>query len=205
MAAFAGGASLAITMALTAAILFYDFYHKPWSGAVVVMALCRVFLYLMAASAVPEGHWRQNAVLLISAVVLGGYIVGLTWVARMEGGKRAASPVATLLAKILLYAPGIAAAALLFSDGRLRRVAILGDLTPLAPLILVFIFAAWVTHAARVMRRGGPAIGQAVGLLLAGIPLVDALAVSHASVLAALVFVVLAPLLRYWQRWVAAT
>jgi 4-hydroxybenzoate polyprenyltransferase len=57
----------------------------------------------------------------------------------------------------------------------------------------------------RIMRQGGPAIGRAVGLLLAGIPIVDALAVSQVSLPLAFGFVALAPVLRLWQRWIAAT
>jgi 4-hydroxybenzoate polyprenyltransferase len=44
-----------------------------------------------------------------------------------------------------------------------------------------------------------------VGWLLAGIPIVDALAVATVSIRVAVGFVMLAPLLRLWQRWVAAT
>jgi hypothetical protein len=123
----------------------------------------------------------------------------------MEGKGSAPSLPAALFAKALLYAPGIAAVALLFTSGSLKPVTILGDLRPLGPLLLVFVFAAWVTFATRMMRRGGPAIGQAVGILLAGIPIVDALAVSRVSFPLALGFVALAPLLRFWQRWIAAT
>ena len=52
---------------------------------------------------------------------------------------------------------------------------------------------------------GTKGIGRAVGILLAGIPVVDALAVSAISFPLALGFCALAPLLRLWQRWVAAT
>ncbi|MEQ1748943.1 MAG: hypothetical protein ABL974_05945, partial [Prosthecobacter sp.] len=108
-------------------------------------------------------------------------------------------------ARALLYSPGILAAALLFSGQRLKPVFILGDLTPLAPLLLIFAFATMVTIATRIMKQGGPAIGRAVGILLAGIALVDALAVSQVSLPLAFGFAVLAPILRLWQRWIAAT
>ncbi|MDZ4288309.1 MAG: UbiA family prenyltransferase [Prosthecobacter sp.] len=194
------GASAWITLALAAAILFYDLYHKPWAGAVWVMGSCRVLLYLMAAS-----HWGANSMVWAGAVALGFYIVGLTMVARMEGKGGASSLAAAVFAKGLLYAPGIVAVALMVTSGSLRPVMILGDLRPLAPLLLVFVFAAMVVFATRLMRQGGPAIGQAVGILLAGIPIVDALAVSRISFPLALGFVALAPLLRFWQRWIAAT
>jgi 4-hydroxybenzoate polyprenyltransferase len=82
---------------------------------------------------------------------------------------------------------------------------ILADFTPLIPLVIIGVFALWVLFAMRIMRQGGPAIGRAVGLLLAGIPIVDALAVSQVSLPLAFGFVALAPVLRLWQRWIAAT
>jgi hypothetical protein len=62
-----------------------------------------------------------------------------------------------------------------------------------------------VAYATNAMRQGGPAIGKSVGLLLAGIPLVDALAISSISAPLAFGFLALVPCLRLWQRWVAAT
>ena len=59
--------------------------------------------------------------------------------------------------------------------------------------------------ALRRLRLGGASIGGAVGLLLAGIPLVDAMGVASHSLGLALAFVAAVPVLRYWQRWVAAT
>jgi 4-hydroxybenzoate polyprenyltransferase len=72
-------------------------------------------------------------------------------------------------------------------------------------LLLLAAFAILIALATQTLRKGGPAIGQAVGMLLAGIVVVDALAVSSVSVTIALGFVALAPLLRVWQRWIAAT
>lgn len=208
VAVFLGDACWGITSALVGCILFYDFYHKPWAGAVWVMGMCRVLLYLLAGSSeelcatckVPG--W---AIGLPQALALGAYIVGLTMIARMEAKGASASRWQSIFARALLYSPGILAAALLFSGGNLRPVTILGDLTPLAPLLLIFAFAAMVTIATRIMKQGGPAIGRAVGILLAGIALVDALAVSQVSLPLAFGFAALAPLLRLWQRWIAAT
>jgi 4-hydroxybenzoate polyprenyltransferase len=101
--------------------------------------------------------------------------------------------------------PGIVAALRMFDGQRLKPVMILADFTPLVPLVLIFAFAAMVTIATRLMRQGGPAISRAVGILLAGIALVDALAVSEVSLPLAFGFAALAPVLRLWQRWIAAT
>ena len=75
----------------------------------------------------------------------------------------------------------------------------------IAAVIVVLSFLLWTHLALRQMRKGGPAIGNAVGFLLAGIPLVDALMITPISPVIAFGFCFLPPVLRYWQRWVAAT
>jgi hypothetical protein len=45
-------------------------------------------------------------------------------------------------------------------------------------LVILAAFAILIAYATQMLRKGGPAIGQAVGTLLAGIAIVDALAVS---------------------------
>lgn len=223
-AAFCAFANFWVALGLVILVLFYDLYHKPWFGAVYVMGACRVLLYLLPASAlipdllVREGHlvgalifisWQAledlSTVAIIPALTLGAYIVGLTMIARLEAKGASSSRIQSVFARALLYSPGVLAAVLLFSGERLKPVFILGDLTPLAPLLLIFAFAAMVTAATRIMKQGGPAIGRAVGILLAGIALVDALAVSQVSLPLAFGFAALAPLLRLWQRWIAAT
>jgi len=197
-----GEAGFRTTLALVAAILFYDLYHKPWPGAVWVMGSCRVLLYLMAASALGSAFAPQ---LLTFALTLGAYIVGLTMVARMEAKGASVSPWLAFFAKALLYAPAPVATVFWLSRANWRLIPLLGDLTPLAPLPFILLFIAMVFHATRVMRRGSPAIGRAVGILLAGIAVVDALAVMQVSLRLACGFVLLAPVLRLWQRWIAAT
>lgn len=207
LAVFMGEACWGITSALVVCILFYDFYHKPWPGAVWVMGMCRVLLLMMAGSSglletckVPG--WL---ILLPFALTLGAYIVGLTMVARMEAKGAQVASWRIVLARLLLWMPGIVAALRMFDGQKLKPVMILADFTPLVPLVLIFAFAAMVTVATRLMRQGGPAIGRAVGILLAGIALVDALAVSEVSLPLAFGFAALAPVLRLWQRWIAAT
>ena len=184
------GANAWITAALVAAILFYDLYHKPWAGSVLVMGACRTLLYLMAASA-----WTETSGSVLPAgLALGSYIVGITVAARLEHRNGALPVASSLFALVLLTAPGI-----LF----VTRFATTGGQA--ISLIILATFAFVVVSATRFLRQGGPAIGRAVGLLLPGIAIVDALAVSTVSVPLAFAFAALAPLLRLWQRWVAAT
>jgi len=206
VAVLLGGACWGITSTLVGGILFYDFYHKPWTGAVWIMGACRVLLYLMPGMPCQTGAclpwWLPVG---LPALALGAYIVGLTMVARMEAKGVPVSFWHSGFARLLLWMPGILAALMLFDGQNLRPVMILADFSPLLPLILIFLFAAIVAMTSRIMKQGGPAIGRAVGILLAGIPVVDALAVSQISLPLACGFVALAPLLRLWQRWIAAT
>ncbi|MBE7496136.1 MAG: UbiA family prenyltransferase [Verrucomicrobiaceae bacterium] len=210
------GASPQITAFLAAAIVFYDLYHKQWAGSVLIMGACRVLLYLMAASAVAsDTHMgsiltfhlfgAQRTVdlgfmpaglhqVIPHALALGCYIVGITLAARMEHRKGTLPALTTLVALVMLYLPAILCA---------RRFAT--DMADPWQLVVLAAFAILVAYATQTMRQGGPAIGKAVGWLLAGVAIVDALAVSTVSVPLALVFTALAPLLRLWQRRVAAT
>jgi 4-hydroxybenzoate polyprenyltransferase len=181
------GANPRVTALLVAAIVFYDLYHKQWSGSVIIMGACRMLLYLMAASASMEP-------VLPAALGLGCYVVGITIAARLEHKNGVLPAGSTLLAFALLYAPAIVCA----------RCFAMGGANPWQ-LVILAAFAALVAYATQTLRKGGPAIGQAVGMLLAGIVIVDALAVSSVSITVALAFVALAPLLRAWQRSIAAT
>lgn len=211
--AFAKGWAHPLVIAgLVACILFYDLYHKPWAGSVVVMGACRALLVLMAASAlVLDRAWdatgdlitpafrlgleslqflaREN---LIQAFVLGCYVVGITMAARSEHKERGPKAMGRVLAVVLLSAPVIASAA---------KFPVFAGWDA-----LVYIGLGWLLSVpVGFIAKSGPSIGRGVGWLLAGIPMVDALAVATVSVPLALGFAALAPLLRLWQRWIAAT
>ena len=188
------GASPKITAFLVGGIVLYDLYHKQWTGSVIIMGACRALLYLMAASAVVPFNPTGPMLALPYAVALGCYIVGITLSARLEHKKGALPVPMLMLAFALLYTPAIVCAIRFSSAGG----------SPWLVLVLG-VFALLVAYATHTLRKGGAAIGSAVGWLLAGIVVVDALAVANVSPLLALVFVALTPLLRLWQRWVAAT
>ena len=188
------GASPKITAFLVGGIVLYDLYHKQWAGSVVIMGACRLLLYLMAASAVVPFKPDGPMLALPYAVALGCYIVGITLAARLERKSGAVPVPASMLAFALLYTPAIVCMMRFASAG--------GNPMQLVVLAAFAMLVAYVTH---IFRQGGPAIGKAVGWLLAGIAVVDALAVATVSVPLALCFVALTPLLRLWQRWVAAT
>jgi len=119
-----------------------------------LMAACRVMVYVVAGLAIsdelPVELWGAAALLFV-------YVVGLTQVAKAEGGGiLGAWPVAAVLAPVVYWAIMLPSA--------------------WAALLLV-AFAAWVAWTLRLLfvkRRIGPAVGG----LIAGIALFDALAVA---------------------------
>jgi len=142
---------------LLAAIVIYDAVHKHTGLAPLLMACCRFLLYVMAGSAARRG---VGPLLIIDALALAAYIIGLSYLARKEstGGctSRWSAP--------LLFAP-IAAA---FTKSRLDQATLW--LTALAQ-------CAWVLWCLR--RSALPAmrfLSHGVAGLLAGIVLVDWLA-----------------------------
>lgn len=143
---------------LTAAILVYNAVHKAVAFAPVLMALCRYLLFVAAAAvAGPPGGY-----VLWAATALGGYIVGLSYVARREsaGGALTWWPLLPLAAPALL-------ALLVSPPEELPRV--------LAPLGL---YALWTVRSLGQLWRAEPNPGRCVAALLAGIPLVDLLALA---------------------------
>ena len=158
----AGEALLALTgleaflagLGLIALIVLYDSWHKGNALSPVLMGGCRALVYVIAAlavaSAVETEVWAAAGVLLL-------YIVGLTQVAKAEGGGLlAAWPFAAVLVAVAYWA---------------------GWVDSLWMLLLLVAFAAWVGRAlwlVRAKRR----IGAGVVSLIAGVALFDALAVA---------------------------
>ena len=115
------GAAAAWAAALAAVILAYDWVHKRWIGAVILMAGCRVLLGFTIASL--PGHARL-APFLWWAAGLFVYIVTLTLIARWEykSGPRAAS-IGRTVGRLLAFIPLIDAIALLLVGAWLPAMA----------------------------------------------------------------------------------
>ncbi|MCE9519038.1 MAG: UbiA family prenyltransferase [Verrucomicrobia bacterium] len=74
-----------LTGGLVTAVVVYDLFHKPWIGSVFIMGSCRTLLYLATASAVTGSiGFSTNAEVITKAVALGGYVTGISLVARGE-------------------------------------------------------------------------------------------------------------------------
>lgn len=202
-----GGASWLMTLLLLAAIVTYDAYHKPWAGSVIVMGACRTLLYLAVGSAQHSEVAVQFFVgtkdgaswaLSNAGVLLGLYIISLSLVARSES-KGFLGQIARYLALSFWVLPILWSVMLFIPASK--------GLHP--PVIWLWLpigcYVGWLFFSVRQLRAGPQGIGKAVGCLLAGIPLVDALMISSIAPQVALALCCLPPLLRLWQRWVAAT
>lgn len=187
-----GQVTIIFGLLLTLSILVYDAVHKIFAFSPVLMAACRFFLLLAAASAGVNGidGGPQGALPVWCALVLACYIVGLSYVARKESTFDPLSfwPCLFLAAPLVL-------AWILKGDGSIWRVALLGGVWGIW-VVRCLGFAFWAP------QRN---IGRCVGGLLAGIPLVDLLAVWDGSAWMPLAFGACFGLALLFQRFVPAT
>jgi UbiA prenyltransferase family protein len=173
-------------LALAAVITYYDAVHKRDPLSPVVMGLCRVLTYVIAAVAV-AGTLPGRVV--AAAAVLLSYLIGLTYVAKQETLAEYSNlwPLAFLFAPFAYAAPSVAR-------------------EPVAALIYIG-YLAWVAYAiSLIVRRGRANIPRAVISFIAGISLLDALLIAGAGrPLLAAVAVGGFGLTLAGQRWVRGT
>jgi len=153
-AAGTGWPAAAAGVALAGAIVFYNWRHKGNPLSPVVMGLCRLLVYVVAAYAVSAS---PPAAVWWAAVLLLCYLIGLTYVAKQEtlGVVRNLWPLG-FLALPLAYA------ALAAGNG-------------LASALLFVALTGWVVYALHFLWRRRPGdVPRAVVSLIAGISLLDA-------------------------------
>lgn len=158
-----GTASTLSGVALAAAILFYDAWHKGNPLSPLLMGTCRGLVYLGTGLALGSA---LTPPLVIAAFAVLFYVAGLTSAAK--GGTF--QSLATSWPVILLALPAIAA----LTDGY--------DISRLA-LLLAAIAACGIGIAIRQLQSGVPSSRErAVGLLIAIIAVMDAVvATTHGS------------------------
>jgi hypothetical protein len=181
------GKTFALTLGLVGCIVLYDVVHKKTAWSPVVMAACRFLLYLVAASTAIHGITSD---VLWNAAALTAYVIGLSFIARRESTRDAINHWALLF----LLAPVPVAIGLngIGSDWNVP--------------VLLALFAAWLGWCLRPLFAKKPrAIGRTVSGLLAGIVLVDFLALQGASGAFALVFPLLFAGALLLQRFIPAT
>jgi hypothetical protein len=152
VAPFVGG------LATVALIVIYDRNHKGNPIAPLVMGLCRVGLYLTAAltvaPALPAPVW-------IGALVLLGYVLGLTFAAKFENS----DSIIRFGPLLGLWAPALVSLSLLRG--------------PIPAAALLLGFCVWVVRSTALVRtRQPPQIRRGIVSLIAGISLVDALLIA---------------------------
>jgi 4-hydroxybenzoate polyprenyltransferase len=149
-----GIAAAVASLALAAAIVAYDWFHKRNPAAPLVMGLCRGLVYC-AAGAAAIGDF--SGVPVVAAVALVAYTAGLTYAARQEslGSVGKLWPLLFLAAPMLVIWPaaqhGIVGTAVFFG----------------------VIANAGVALYLLVRRPVPKSVPYAVGLLIAGLSLVD--------------------------------
>lgn len=152
------GPVVAAAAALAAAIVLYNLAHKGVALAPIVMGSCRALVYLLAAAA--TGGTIGQAV-VIPAFALLCYVAGLTYAASQENLRN----VKNLWPLLLLSVP--AGAAIVAGGPAWVLLPLLGG------------FALWVSAAVALISREGPKdVRGAVTRLIAGISLVDAIAIA---------------------------
>jgi 4-hydroxybenzoate polyprenyltransferase len=85
LAAPLGGRATVYALALLAAIVAYDFWHKRHPAALGFMAGCRLLLYLFAGITAAGNASPQ---VLTAAAGMGCYVLGISLLARHESGVR---------------------------------------------------------------------------------------------------------------------
>ena len=176
-------AILAVLLAIC--ILIYDALHKIFAFSPVLMAACRFFLILAAASAPLNGEVGLS---VWSALVLASYVVGLSYLARRESTHGA-----------LRYWPCFFLAAPVF-------LALVVNGFHMRSILLIALSVIWMLVSLRhVFWAPQPNLGRAVSGLLAGIVLVDLLAVGGGAPPITLAFLLLFFLALLFHRFIPAT
>lgn len=187
-----GRVTAALAAALVVVIALYDVLHKQVPGAPVLMAACRVLLFMAAGSGGLRVWTRIEGEVVWSALVLGGYVVGLSYLAKGEATGTRSRPWA---------AAGLA-----------LPFVLAGFVNPSEhwrePWVMVpaLLLAAWTLRSVSFLWRGEPrAVPRTVSGLLAGIVWVDLLAVLPPAWPWGAAFLVLFGTAVWWQRSVPAT
>jgi 4-hydroxybenzoate polyprenyltransferase len=182
-----GQTTIICALLLVVTILVYDAIHKIFAFSPALMAACRFLLVLMAASAGRDGITGLS---IWTALALGAYIIGLSFLARKESVAAPVSrwPCLFLAIPLMLV--------LVVNQGEyLLRAMLLCALVGLW-MLRCLSFALWSP------QRN---IGRCVSGLLAGIALVDLLAAWDGTTATGTTFLALFALALLFQRFVPAT
>jgi 4-hydroxybenzoate polyprenyltransferase len=168
-------------------ILLYNAVHKWAPLAPVLMGTCRLCVYLVAATAAQRG---VNGEVIWKGLALAAYVAGVSCLARKESSRARIN----LWPALLLATPLVFAG--LIDDGSGWEAAV----------VYALFLAAWTSWAlSRSLGPAEPNLPYTVSCLLAGIVLVDGLAVANASEPRAALFALWFALALWLQRSIPAT
>ena len=179
-------------LGLAASILLYDWLHKRTAWSPMLMGLCRLFLYLLAAATTTE---PLGLSVVLCAFALWAYIVGLSNIARREatGGRVNSWPC------WLLGLPLALAFALPYWDWE-------ADISWRGVLFAAALYALWTVRSLLfTFKSMTPQYGRTVSGLLAGIVLFDFLLAANQNMQMGVVFFGLFGLALLFQRYIPAT
>jgi 4-hydroxybenzoate polyprenyltransferase len=188
--------ALIVAGLLVAAILLYDAWLKQtWFGP-VAMGTCRFLNVLLGLTTVEETNLRWGA-RVYSALVVGLYIVGVTWFARTEARTSKKSQLAWAGA-VMGVALILALATPLWSASATSSV--------LFPYLLVGLgFLVGIPAAHAVAEPAPRRVQLAVKRALVGLVILDAvLATALCGTVGLVILVLLLPVL-YLGRWIYST
>jgi hypothetical protein len=186
-AAWLGMSAVLWASVLCGFILLYNAVHKWAPVAPVLMGTCRLCVYLLAASTAEQG---VSGEVIWKGLALAAYVVGLSCLARKESSRTRINHWPCLLLATPVVLAGF------IDDGPSWEAGILYSL----------ILAAWLSWAlSRSLGQGEPNVPYTVSRLLAGIVLVDCLAVANTSEPEVAFFAVWFALALLLQRFIPAT
>ena len=175
-------------LVLIALIICYDRWHKSNPLSPLLMALCRLMVYITAFLAFSV---QSFSTLLIPGSLLVLYVIGLTYIAKTEN-----KPSITNVSIVAtLFLPTV-----YFTARQLQQV-------QWVTLPLILFFTIWVSYSVSfAFRSPKRQVGRTVGQLIAGISLLDALVLAASGSLPGTLLALLSfALTLYLQRYVRGT
>lgn len=178
--------AFASSVALAAAIVYYDAHHKDNPLSPLIMGLCRVLVVLTAALTLTS---TLPTVVLLAAVALLCHLIGLTYIAKQEHLDR----IGSLWPLCFLALPVAYGLALSLSTPAVWPA--------LALYVCVLVYSLYLLR-----RRGRGDVPRAVVTLIAGMSVLDSMMLAGSGhFIAALVAVAAFLLTLALQRWVSGT
>ncbi len=191
-----GTASFWAGLVLISLIVLYDMWHKTNPLSPLIMAGCRLMVYMIAYLAFASIFTVD---LVVAGALLVLYIMGLTYIAKNEArahrfrqsGRQIGNLVARFWPAVALFLP-----ALYFPWQSLS----------LLTLALLVLFVAWVIYSISFVYRAHPSIGGAIARLIAGISLYDGLVLTSVGAMPGVGVALLAfGLTLFFQRYIKGT